>query len=94
MNKLVFNEQTFEFKQWWFTPNNLSEPSYEIHCFVDGIKYDSLKVETYGSDRVIFKNKSFQTTSGFDGEFGFDCCVEYYLHFKKYEKELLKHSNK
>jgi hypothetical protein len=97
MNKLVFNEQTFEFKKWYHTENTLSVPSYQIHCFVDGKCMDVLKVtEDYG-ERVLFANNAFQTVSNWDGEFSFNNCVEYVNYYKEYENKFhneLKKSNK
>jgi hypothetical protein len=87
MNKLVFNEQTFEFKKWYFTESSLSEPTHQIHCFVDGILFDKLKVEGYDSERWIFNNESFKTVSSWDGEFGFNNCVDYVNYFNHLHKK-------
>ena len=87
MNKLIFNEQTFEFKKWYHTEDSLSEPIYQIHCFVDGKCMDVLKVTQYDNERLLFRNNAFQTVSGFDGEFSFNNCVEYYNYYKNFENK-------
>jgi hypothetical protein len=89
MNKLIFNEQTFEFKKWYFTEDSLSEPTYQIQCFVDGKCMDVLKLSQYDTERLLFRNNAFQTVSGFDSEFSFNNCVEYVNYYKKYEKQFL-----
>ena len=91
MNKLTFNERTFEFKKVSL------ESGYEINCYVDGECMDILKVSEYDTERLLFRNNAFQTVSGWDGEFSFNNCVEYVNYHKEYENKFyneLKKSNK
>lgn len=81
MNKLTFNEQTFEFKK------RLSEDTTEIYCFVDDRCMDILEVSEYDTERLLFSNSAFQTVSGWDGEFSFNNCVEYVNYYKEYENK-------
>lgn len=85
MNKLTFNEQTFEFRKCYNPELSFSSSDYEIHCVVDGRCMDILKVSEYDIERLLFSNNAFHTVSGWDGEFSFNNCIEYVKYYKEYE---------
>lgn len=88
MDTLKFNETSFEFRNWYYSPSDSSLPSYKIDCIVDGKLYERLDVNKYDSDRVIFENSNFKTTSDFGEEFfTFRNCVEFATYYFKQIKK-------